>query len=698
MDSPLNDSKLALLYLATKELNNCLEAEELFKRTLISAVRLTGASRGSIFVQDDGDTEAWGLLLDEATITRIESETVALMLKSGLAGWVLRHREPAFIPNTATDSRWYPRIRQDANISTKSVLAVPLLLRHQALGVLTLSHTNVNHFTEADASVVASIAEQAATAIARIHLYQMEKRRRKLANAIAEFVQKLPSTHSQVDLLALGFQHFWRIFPFQKGIIFLWDKDYLVVSGTYGIPAPADMATLSVELYQNDFARPLLEKSKPLSTTNLQNEESWFKDLPAFSGVKSWLGIPLVAGEVQLGIATFGRETTERFRRRDVEVALQLSRQLSAAINDQRMLQRLQNIEKRYTSLFEESSDCLLIVETSGVIRDANRKACRIFRRPKDVIIGSHVALLDTSLQDVLQRHLTNLAPGKTISNEVIVKDAYGQSVALEITARYINFDGETVIQWTGYDVTANKELAAMRQDLTNMIVHDLRGPTGTLMGAVQMLEMLVQDIADPELRAETAEIINLATRSGQYLRDLIDSVLDLSKLEQGDFPLRISPVSLATLLEEVLEQTEAQANFKNIELTLPTITDVTANLDHSIIRRVLVNLIDNAIKYTPSGGHVRVSLEQAERQIIFTVVDDGLGITSESQKHIFEKFARATADAAIQGVGLGLAFCKLAVEAHGGIIWLDSVEGEGSTFHFSIPDDLAPGETNGAT
>lgn len=700
MDTPLNDSKLALLYLAIKELNTCIEPETLLRSTLLAAVRLSGASRGSIFVQELDDDFVWGLLLDEATITQVETETVSLMMKKGLAGWVRQHHKTALIPNTAIDSRWYARAEQDDTIATKSVISVPLFVQDRILGVLTLSHTCVNHFTEVDANVnvIEALAEHSATTMARIQLYQAEKRQRKLANAIAELAQKLPGIHTQSNLLALGFEQFQQIFTFECGVIFLWDKNYLAVSETYGVESPAEMASFSVELYKNDFARPLLEKSEPILTKNLQKEETWFKDTPVFETANSWMGIPLVSGELQLGIVTFAHKDGNIFGRHDMSAAVELGRQLASAIHDQRLLLRLQNIEKRYTSLFEESSDCLLIVEPTGIIRGANRKACRLFRRPKDVIVGSHVALLDASLNEVLKRHRANLAPGKTLSDELIVKDAYGQSVALEITARYINFDGETVFQWTGYDITAKKELAAMRQDLTNMIVHDLRGPTSTLMGAVQMLEMLVQDIADAELRAETSEIINLATRSGQYLRDLIDSVLDLSKLERGDFPLHITPVVIQEIFDEVSEQTTAQATFKDIELTFPPPIEATAHLDHSIIRRVLVNLIDNATKYTPSGGHVQVSITHTKHQLVFAVSDDGPGITSDSQKHIFEKFARATANAAIQGVGLGLAFCKLAIEAHRGAIWLDSVPNKGSNFYFSIPDDLEPEKLNDTT
>ena len=697
MEQQLTDSKLALLYLATRELNSAFTVEDLIRRMLQATVRITGAVRGSFVLLNGEVDNARGWLLDGASVSVMEVQTTTFILREGLAGWVYRHHRPALISDTASDPRWASHDHQDSSIAAQSVIAVPVLENEILMGILTLSHTRKNYFSDTHLHLAASIAEQAATAILKIRLYQKEKRERLLADTIASFVQQLHRVPSLSKLLTIAFEHFARIISFDHGVIFLWEKDYLTVAGTYGTNPVTDMDTLSVELYQNDFARQLVLDGKSIRTADLQREESWFKDVSDCCTGHGWLGIPLIVGERQLGIATFASDAFDAFSAEDERAAMALGQQVAVAINDYRLWQRLQDIEKRYTSLFEESSDCLLIIRPDGEICDANRKACQIFRRPKDVIVGSHVALLDSILQKTLTRHVATLKPGKTITEEISIKDAYGQRVALEITARYIELNGERVIQWSGYDVTMKQQMAVMRQDLTNMIVHDLRGPTGTLMGAVQMLDMLIQDIADPDVRGELNEVISLANRSGQYLRDLIDSVLDLSKLEQGTLPLNIVPVPIRVLLDNVREQTFPQAEFKDITLTFSTDIDdaATINLDHSIIRRVLVNLVDNAIKYTPGGGHVSVSLIKTDDEYIFAVVDDGPGIAPDSQMRIFDKFARATTDATIQGVGLGLAFCKLAVEAHNGQIWLESDVGQGSRFYFSIPGNLSPMETD---
>ncbi len=684
----MENSKLALLNLAIKELNDCFDQEQILRKTLSVAIRIVGADKGSFFTQEDGEP-CLGYSMVDSTMSLVPSETVALMLNHGLAGWVRKHREPTLVNNTLEDSRFFIKDDVVQRLSAKSIISVPLLAQQTLLGVLTLSHKEVNYFNETHFNLVSAMAGQAASAILKTKLYHAEKRQRKLADAIATFVGHANLMHDISLLLDQALNTLAELIPFQQGIIFLWDKDYLNVAATRGEFPQTDIQSLSVTLYQDDFALPLLKQHRALFTNNLHSEHSWFNDVSDVQ-MTGWLGLPLETDDSSLGIITLLRNNHKKFTAKNISDVMPLLRQIELAIKNARLVRQLQVTEKRYTSLFENTSDNLLILSQDGIIKDANRNACKTLRRPKDVLVGSHLALLGNSLSELFVHHKKLLHTQKQIANEIIFQDAYGQPVALEMTAQQVEFDGEPLIQWTGHDVSARRELASMRRDLTHMIVHDLRGPTGTLLGAVQMLQMLTTDIDDPSMQSELEEIFAVANHSGQYLQDLIDSVLDLSKLEQDDFPLAISAISINTLFKTVIEQARPQAEFKSIEVKIPVIEpDIIVNIDYNIVRRVLVNLVDNAIKYTPENGHVWIEFEQREHKFIIKVADDGLGIPPESQKNVFEKFSRATADQTVQGVGLGLAFCKLAIEAHKGEIWLNSVVDKGSQFQFFIPDNL---------
>jgi two-component system sensor histidine kinase/response regulator len=223
------------------------------------------------------------------------------------------------------------------------------------------------------------------------------------------------------------------------------------------------------------------------------------------------------------------------------------------------------------------------------------------------------------------------------------------------------------------------QELEQQRDDMRNMIVHDLRTPLTALIIGIEMLEM------DDTLSGTQQEIVAIAAGGGRTLLGMINDLLDVEKMESGSAQLQYDEVDAASLVAEAV----AQVAFLAEESRTTLVTDVAPNLpafsgDAKKLSRTLVNLIGNAIKFTGAGA-VTVSARQDDPEtILFAVRDTGPGIPAESFGRIFEKFGQL--DSRRIGTGLGLAFCKLAVEAHGGRIGVDSTLGQGSTFSFTIP------------
>jgi signal transduction histidine kinase len=175
--------------------------------------------------------------------------------------------------------------------------------------------------------------------------------------------------------------------------------------------------------------------------------------------------------------------------------------------------------------------------------------------------------------------------------------------------------------------------------------------------------------------------------RSSKRLRRLIDSLLDLRQLEEGKADLNRIPVPPKMLALEAIELVRPVVEKKKQELRISIPSDLPlAWVDRDMITRVLTNLLDNAAKFTPTGGGIALEIEKSDKELLFTVSDTGPGISPESQRHIFQRFQRLESAKGTKGTGLGLSFCKLAVEAHGGKIWVDSAAGEGSQFTFSLP------------
>ncbi|MBW3631087.1 MAG: response regulator [Gemmatimonadetes bacterium] len=229
------------------------------------------------------------------------------------------------------------------------------------------------------------------------------------------------------------------------------------------------------------------------------------------------------------------------------------------------------------------------------------------------------------------------------------------------------------------------QELEKLRDDLTNMIIHDLRTPLTAVINGMQTMEVM-GELNDPQRR-----MMNIAVSGGETLLEMINELLDVEKLESGSMRLDAVLISPAELVGAAVAQVATLAESKRLTLEREIADDLPLLAgDEGKLRRALVNLLGNAIKFTPPGGKVTVSAHQRveERVLVFSVCDTGEGIPPEAFGRIFEKFGQVETrkGGRAMSTGLGLTFCRLAVEAHGGQIDVESTLGVGSTFRFTIP------------
>jgi len=230
------------------------------------------------------------------------------------------------------------------------------------------------------------------------------------------------------------------------------------------------------------------------------------------------------------------------------------------------------------------------------------------------------------------------------------------------------------------------RRLEDLRQELTGMIVHDLKNPLTGILTSLQTIQALGD--GEPALRRELLEMAISNTRS---LFNMIQDILDVDRLESGKLPLTREEVQLGDVVEVAVNQLRSYAERAESTIQVKGLENLPSlRIDRELIRRVLVNLLGNAIRYA-APGPITISAQAIEnaQAVIVSVQDQGPGIPPADLERIFDKYARVSQEdrpRSKQGTGLGLAFCKLAVEAHGGRIWVESVLGQGSTFSFRLP------------
>jgi signal transduction histidine kinase len=228
-------------------------------------------------------------------------------------------------------------------------------------------------------------------------------------------------------------------------------------------------------------------------------------------------------------------------------------------------------------------------------------------------------------------------------------------------------------------------ELQRLREQMTDLILHDLHNPLHIISGAAGMLQMVLPD----EILQANRDLFNLVIANCDRMQRLTESLLDISRMEAGELSLTMEPTSLIELLQAAASRITLVLQMRDIayELLIPADLPIVM-IDPDMIDRVVVNLLDNAIKFTPSGGRIRVSAEACGAQVSISVSDSGYGIPPDQRERIFDRFARVSDDKPrVRGFGLGLTFCKLAVEGHGGRIWVEDGENSvGSRFVFTLP------------
>jgi PAS domain S-box-containing protein len=365
---------------------------------------------------------------------------------------------------------------------------------------------------------------------------------------------------------------------------------------------------------------------------------------------------------------------------------------MAMAINNARLYDEAQSNLADLNALIESSQDGIILVSIDGYVRVINAAALKIVGIPMDPteIIGCPVVYLyrlarhyAADLVKIMIAQSRRVQEGDKLATEgeCQTPNHYIQWLHTPITTKAETIGWLVVLR----DITERHKLEKHREELTDMIVHDLRNPASAVAGIVSMLKTL-KDL--DEMPEDFDQMMQLAERNVTKILELVQEILDVSQLESGQLPVSKTALDLPKLIDETLQLQRPIISMKGMSLenqVEPDLPPVWA--DGRLIRRVLQNLVDNSAKFSRRNTKIIVSAKisaEEPKTIQVSVQDFGVGIPPELQEHMFDKFV---SDRSTQrGTGIGLTFCKLAVIAHDGRIWAESEENHGSTFYFTLP------------
>jgi two-component system, NtrC family, sensor histidine kinase KinB len=429
--------------------------------------------------------------------------------------------------------------------------------------------------------------------------------------------------------------------------------------------------------------------------TDTSKEVRWLRrpdDEVDRTGAKSSICVPITMRDELVGVLTMVHATPNSFGRDHLALLQAIADQAGIAIHNARLYESLQAAHKRYHELFEDSIDPILVTNLEGRIQEINRQAVIVSGQSEENLLGISIWDLHNGKPAWLEANIYAVQSGDTVSCETELYPQQHPPIPIEIYVRKISFGGEELLQWIFRDISERKQLDSLRDDLSAMIYHDLRSPLANIVSSLDMLRTLVPESGEDGQATLTSQIVQIAIRSSERMQRLINSLLDINRLEAGQPIANRKQVEVVPLIREALEsvqpiiQTKRQVVNIEAESQLPKVW-----VDEDMIRRVMINLLENAAKFTHMEGALSVGAETKNDWVRIWVKDSGPGIPAEAQDTIFNKFTRIQVerlqgDRLPKGLGLGLAFCRLAVQAHGGRISVESEPGQGSCFYFTVP------------
>lgn len=389
----------------------------------------------------------------------------------------------------------------------------------------------------------------------------------------------------------------------------------------------------------------------------------------------SALVLPLRYKDRVLGALYFAAQPPVIYDLDDMQIGSLLAAGLAICLESARLYESTAQERRLLLGVLNGSRDAILVVAPTGVVLLANPALGKMVQVDAAGMMGRPYAQVITHAG---LRQLLAGDDGEAMVEINLPEGRVAQANRMELFAPSGEKIGKAVVL---RDVTPLRNLERMKSEFVQTVSHDLKNPISSVVLAT---ELLLRAGKLNELQQEMAQRI---LDTAYYMDALVSDLLDLGQIE-ARLGLKRAPLDLAELARAVLADLYPQAMEKQIELVLEAADRVIVMGDRQRLRQVLLNLISNAIKYTPASGAVTVFIEVEAGSVTVRVQDKGIGIPADSLPHLFDKFYRVknAATAGINGAGLGLAIAKGVIDAHQGRIWVESEEGAGSVFAFSLP------------
>ncbi len=683
-------NQLAILEAVGREISAVTYSDHLFEMILEYALEFTNSTWGNLALYDPQSKT-----ISIKVFKGYALQETRLPDTHGIAGRAIRTRASIMVGDVRQDPDYVDWSDEQA----KSQLSVPLINKNRVLGVITLESPELNAYDNNDRAFIHQLANQAAIAVINAELYRETQRRLKEQASLYQVSSRLVGNLRLESVTHTVGQAIGAAMDARMVGVYLWD-------------ANQDAYTLRTQIQTTylETANPLpevitggqLRSDHPhmqhTDTLRLyQTKDQLVRHLQTNHTTQALI-LPLTITGEHFGIVVLYVDKERTYSEEEMQLPKAIAAQGSIAIQNALLFDDVIQGRDRLEAVLNSVGEGIMMIDTSGCITLANEPIETFTHSPPGGLIGSRLLDLSEAALSIIgldktkaQELLDGLSKGviPVTTKSIVRRTEPGPEKVFECTTAPVWSHAERVIGLIIVlrDVTEEHEINQARELITQTLVHDLKSPMSAIISALALIE----DATPPDAaeRDIIDQSISIAERASRRILTLVDALLDIAKMESGQMELELERVDLPALFEQIETDFLPQARAIGVILqvdappTLPTL-----RMDAGKITRVLINLLDNAFKFTPAGGRIAVTAnKEDEEHITIRVADNGPGVPEEYREKIFERFSQIPEIKGRQrGSGLGLTFCRLVVEAHGGRIWVEPNPEGGSVFVFTLP------------
>lgn len=609
---------------------------------------------------------------------------------------LVRHQQPVALPQSAADRRFLEAL------GLQTALALPLVLRSETVGIAILGRTSVSPFSPRERQFAEALLNQTATALDNARLFrlidtELESRIQQLS-AIENVSRKVSATLDQNILINEMIEAALSVTSADTATIGLQDS-----------PGVVNFVRQTRQMEKSYHVWPIgqgitgrvMRTGEPELIPDISRDRDY---VATILGMRSEICVPIIVAGKPVGVLDIESKHLNIFNQGHVTFLTTLAEHAAIAIEKATLFNDIQRRNEEMRAILGSTRDGMILISAKGILLQANAAAERLLNLNLSQMIGQsaimklarnafrpdqypHIHYPYDKLIESL-RHLRE-------SPHALTKQVYpvlinGTPREIEEIGIPVHNEGDEAIArlFVLRDVTEDLELERFKEHLTETVVHDLRSPLGSVITSLYLIQEATLD--------GDVETVNKVTDSALVLANdllnLVTSILETRKMQSGKLPLDrvVTPLSFpahkALQIARIAAQEHAIRVLDRLPADLPNLY-----IDQDKVKRVLVNLLDNALKYTPQEGEVRVEAhyKPGDPMVTVTVVDTGKGIPEDYRDKVFDMFVTVPKELSTprrRGTGIGLTFCRLTVEAHGGKIWVESGREGGAAIRFTLP------------